>query len=109
MSRWSGYVGTNKKLKLVKLTDVETGYPVTALGGGESITYQVTTSPIEGEGTVLASGSGTHDTRVPYKGTWYARYTLPATAQVVHLHWTVVYGGNTDYWHDELLVKARGQ
>ena len=86
----------------VKLTNVRAnGTRVTSLGGGESITWQMTTSPEVGEGTVIDSGSGTYESNQRY---WYDDTTMPATPQTLFVHWTVVKSGATERFMSVIRV-----
>ena len=90
MAREQATVGETRTIKLVNLKIQ--GTRITSVTGGESVTYAITTSPTVGAGTTLASGSGTYDTN---RKIWSASVTMPATAQTIYVHWTVVKSGNT--------------
>lgn len=101
----SAYVSTTRRIELQDLKS--TGALVTTLEPGESIAWQMTDSAAYGEGTVLDSGSGTHDSRTAFAGTWYANVSLPATKQTVHIHWVVSIDGADEYFKDAIVVKER--
>lgn len=93
---WTGYVGTTKRLKLDDLT--LNGAAVTALTGGESITWQL----VDSADAVVNSGVGTHGSG----GDWYADVLLPATAGRYRIRWVATIGGAIEKLQGELWVKA---
>ena len=83
------------RLKGVKQAN---GTPVTALGGGESITIELVTT----KGVSLGVSAGTHDAANP--GTWYADVTLPSTPGIIIVKWNVVKAGATGKYRNNLKV-----
>jgi hypothetical protein len=104
MGRYEGIIGTSRQIQIIE----------PALDGVAITTADSTAwSMVNEAGTTLDSGTLTYAAVLPAAevgGTspgqgWFANYNLPASAQVVHIHMTMVKTGTTMKWHDIVVVK----
>jgi hypothetical protein len=98
MALYQCYEGETLKIGVEDVKDTTDAF-VTALGGGESATYNLTKAS---DGTAISNGNLTYDTATD--GTWRAFVNFPSTEGRVKVKRTIVVDSATRIWIDYVEV-----